>query len=65
MKFEKLIKLPEVIETTGKSRSSIYDGMKQGTFPKNIPIGVKARAWKLSDIQQWIENQSREVSQCQ
>jgi prophage regulatory protein len=52
----KIIKLPRVKDTTGKSRSSIYDGIKKGTFPAPISIGVRAVGWLESDIDAWLEN---------
>ena len=47
----KFIKLPEVRIRTGKSRSSIYQGMKDGTFPTAIRIGPRAVAWLESEIE--------------
>ena len=35
----KFLKLPEVVIRTGKSRSSIYAAIKNGTFPKQIRLG--------------------------
>ncbi len=37
------------------SRSSIYAGVKAGTFPAPIRIGVRAVAWRISDIDSWLE----------
>ena len=47
----KFLKLPEVRNRTGKSRSSIYQGMKDGTFPTAIRIGPRAVAWLESEIE--------------
>ena len=52
----KFLKLPEVRIRTGKSRSSIYQGMKDGTFPTAIRIGPRAVAWLESEIE--AHNQS-------
>ena len=51
-----LIKLPVVISVTGKSRSSIYDDIKSGRFPKPLKIGKRSVAWKYSDIELWINS---------
>ena len=51
-----LIRLPAVIRLTGRSRTSIYDDMKLGTFPKAVKIGVSAVAWRLSEVMAWIES---------
>ena len=51
----KLIKLPEVIEITGLSKSSIYRLMRQGRFPQQVPMGViKSAFWSNLEVYQWI-----------
>ena len=52
----KLIRRRKVEEKTGLSRSTIYDGMAVGTFPKSVPVGPKAVAWVEDEIDQWIED---------
>lgn len=37
------------------SRSTIYAGVKTGTFPAPIRIGARAVAWRLSDVEAWLE----------
>jgi prophage regulatory protein len=39
---------------TGLSRSTIYQYVKDGAFPKPIPLGVRAVGWLESDIRDWI-----------
>lgn len=48
-----LLRLPQVIEETGRSRSRIYDDIKRGDFPKSIRIGPNAVAWRQSAIERW------------
>ncbi len=48
----KFLKLPEVRIRTGKSRSSIYQGVKDGTFPKPIKLGgPRAVGWIEAEIE--------------
>ena len=54
---EKLLRLPQVKETTGLSKSSIYARISEGTFPKQIPLGPRLVVWVESDIQNWISEQ--------
>jgi len=35
-----LLRLPEVIEQTGRKRSSIYEDMARGEFPKPVKIAL-------------------------
>ena len=60
----KIARLPEVKETTGLSRSTIYLRIKNGEFPKPISLGGRAVGWLEYDIQKWLRQQvelSREV----
>lgn len=56
---DKLRRRPWVQDATGLSRSSIYAGMKDGTFPRPVRVGKRAVAWLESDIERWINNLGR------
>ena len=53
-----LFNLPDVKEITRKSRSGIYAGIKNGTFPKPVATGLRAVAWRAEDIQAWLDSLS-------
>lgn len=53
----KLIRLPKVIEKTGKSRTRIYEDIKSNAFPKQIKTGIRTVAWNEREIEGWIEAQ--------
>jgi prophage regulatory protein len=48
------MRLKEVINTTGLSRSSIYAYMAKGGFPKPIQLGPRAVAWVEEEVQGWL-----------
>jgi len=51
------LRLPEVRIRTGKSRSAIYQGVNNGTFPKPIKLGgPRAVGWIEAEIEAY--NQS-------
>lgn len=50
----RLIRRKEVQAKTGLGASSIYAMMKQGKFPKAIPLSERRVAWIESDVDQWI-----------
>ena len=52
---DSLLRRPEVERRTGKSRSGIYLDMRRGLFPLPVRIGMRAVAWRESDIQAWID----------
>ena len=49
----KFMRMPAVIEATGKARQTIYDNMKAGTFPKAVRIGPRSIAWDADEIAAW------------
>lgn len=51
----RLLRLPEVLNRTGLSRSSIYLAVKRGTFPAPAKIGTRASAWSENSVTSWIE----------
>ena len=55
----RLIKLKEVIEKTSLGRSTIYEFMTKGTFPKQVSLGAKSVAWLESEVDDWIEEKVR------
>ena len=50
----KLIKLQNVIEMTGLSRTGIYRLMAEKQFPEKVNLGARAVAWVESEVQDWI-----------
>ena len=48
-----LVKLPDVIAFSNKCRSSIFADIKKGTFPAPVRIGLRATAWRVSDLEAW------------
>jgi prophage regulatory protein len=53
----KLLRLPQVKNTTGLSKSTIYARIAEGTFPAQISLGPRLVVWLESDIQTWISEQ--------
>ena len=54
--YQTVLRLALVKQRTGLSRSSIYNGIKQGTFPAQISLGPRAVGWLESGIDDWIES---------
>lgn len=51
-----LLRLPQVRDRTGLSRSTIYLRMRAGTFPAPRALGGRCVAWRADDIAAWIES---------
>ncbi|MER9522511.1 AlpA family phage regulatory protein [Mesorhizobium sp. M0292] len=51
MEIEHSLRLKQVIEITGLSRTEIYRRIKAGIFPAQTRVSHKVAVWKGSDIQ--------------
>lgn len=60
LSYDPIIKLPKVCEITGLSKSSIYDKMKEGTFPQSVQISSRSVGWLLSEINEFIQERVAE-----
>lgn len=58
-KLPTIIRLPEVMQTVGLSRPSVYRMMKAGTFPQQFKLGASAVGWLRAEVEQWITERAR------
>lgn len=58
----RLLRRREVEARTGLSRSTLYDWMKRGEFPKPVKLGTRIVAWRETDIVAWLESRKTRVS---
>lgn len=56
----RLLRMPEVVLKTGRSRAGIYLAIKAGTFPAPVKIGSNSVAWLEAEVDQWIEDRLAE-----
>jgi len=52
-----ILRLPTVKARTGLSRSTIYQRVADGSFPRPVSLGARAVGWVESDIEGWISQQ--------
>ena len=55
MHTQTIIRLPQVKQRTGLSRSTIYGLIKGGQFNPPISLGARAVGWLESDVSDFIE----------
>jgi len=48
-----LIRLTELCELLGVSRSTVYKWMAEGTFPPPVRVSERAVRWRTADIEAW------------
>jgi prophage regulatory protein len=51
---ERILRLEDVKERTGLSRSTIYLNVNKGTFPSPINLGARCIGWLESELDAWI-----------
>lgn len=52
---KRLLRLPEVREAVGLSRSEIYRLISLKRFPAPIPLGERIVAWDSEEVQNFID----------
>ena len=53
-----LLRMPDVCRRTGLSRSTIYDLLAAGSFPKAVPLTPSRRAWRSDELARWIDERT-------
>ncbi|MFA7330404.1 MAG: AlpA family phage regulatory protein [Candidatus Delongbacteria bacterium] len=49
--FSTILRLPTVLAETGYSRSTIYQLIAQGLWPKQVSLGARAIGWPAREVQ--------------
>lgn len=53
--ISKILRRPAVEAMTGLSRSTLYQMMAEGRFPKPLRIGKRAVGWPETAIETWLK----------
>ena len=53
--IRKILRLPQVEEATGESRSTIYKRISEGKFPKPVKLGTKSVGWVEEEVAAYNE----------
>ena len=52
-----LIRLPEVRQKVGMSKSQIYKLIAQDKFPKPVKVSPRISCWVTAEVDQWVQEQ--------
>jgi prophage regulatory protein len=55
----RLLRLPQVMDVVGLSRSTIYALQEEGHFPKSVKLATRAVGWVETEIQAWLAERIR------
>ena len=53
-----ILRLKDVVELVGLSKTTIWRRMRTGEFPSAIRLGgpqTRAVGWKVTDVEAWLE----------
>jgi len=51
---DKIIRVKEVLELTGLSRTTLWRLEKKGRFPARLPLSAGSVGWRNSEINDWV-----------
>ena len=51
----RILRLPEVSQATGLSRSTIYRLVRSGTFPQSVALTARTIGWYSTDIEPGLQ----------
>ena len=49
------MRMPEVLRMVGLSRSTLWNMIHDGRFPRQIRLGPKSIGWRDTEVFVWIE----------
>ena len=57
--MERIMRIPEVVEVTGLSKTTIWRRVRSGDFPQPLRLGslaTRSVGWKEGEIERWIDS---------
>ena len=51
---DRILRLKDVTNLTGLSKSGVYQSIQDNGFPKPIKLGKRASGWLASEVTSWI-----------
>lgn len=56
---DRILRIDDVVELTGMSRSMVYKLQSSGDFPSSVQLGERAVGWHHADVAQWLDRKRR------
>ncbi len=50
------LRLPDVLKLIPVSKSTFWEGIKTGRYPKPVKLSERITAWRVSDIQKFLNS---------
>jgi prophage regulatory protein len=58
--FVQMYRLKDLLARVGMSKSSIWAGVKAGTFPKPIRLSCRSVAWTQQQLDEWLSSRKED-----
>jgi len=55
------LRVKEVLKIFPIGKSTWWDGVKDGRFPKPVKLGARTTAWNIADIRSLVENYNKQT----
>jgi prophage regulatory protein len=53
---EKLLRINRVLEITSLGRTRLREMVRDNKFPGPVATGARSRAWRLSEVAEWMDS---------
>lgn len=57
---EKFLRIDDVMSLTGLAKSTVWLWVKENKLPKPIKLSPRVTVWKLTEIEEWLTNKTKE-----
>ena len=57
------LRLKEVLKLVPISKSTWWQGVKDGVYPQPVKLSSRCTAWRASDIQDFIDNLGGDINE--
>ena len=61
--IKRFIRVPDVLNRVGFSRTTLYERIKEGNFPDSVNIGPRCVTFVGSEIDEWMDATIRKSRQ--
>ena len=57
--MKRILRIKDVSDYTGLSRTTIWRREKNNEFPKRVSLGVSAVGWYEHEVEEWLNSRGR------
>lgn len=58
-----VVRMSRLVEMIGLSQSTIWKLLSEGKFPNPIRLSSRSIAWRIGDIEAWLQSRQESITQ--